>query len=288
MGIQIHSSTEYRTAVRLIQEGVVGPVHTIHSWSNKQWGDPSPRPDRSDPVPETHNWDHWLGVCATRPFLGGGYYHPGNWRRRLDFGTGTFGDMGCHILDPVCKAVALTAPHRVKAIAGTPNADNWANDVLVEFDFPATPYTSPEGVKLTWYDGTQRPPADAVKLLGQEPIPEQGSLFVGPEGALLLPHIAMPTIHTADGKLALKIDPVQGENHWHAFINAIRGEGQTSAHFGYAGPLTEWVLLGGIATRFTGRTLEWDPVGLRVTNLPEANQFVRKTYRAGWEVAGLA
>ena len=100
MGIQIHSHEVHRTVVATIQAGAIGKVKEVHSWSGKHWGDRNPRPDRKDPVPAELNWDLWLGVAAERPFIGG-YYHPGNWRKRLDFGTGTFGDMGCHILDPV-------------------------------------------------------------------------------------------------------------------------------------------------------------------------------------------
>ncbi len=287
MGIQIHSSIEYRTAVELIRAGTIGPVQTIHSWSNKNWGDPNPKPDREDAVPGTLDWNGWLGVCAERPFIGGGYYHPGNWRRRLDFGTGTFGDMGCHILDPVCKAVALTAPVSVTSRGGHPNKDNWGNDVIVDFNFPATEFTAKEGLKLTWYDGSAHPPAEVLAILDGANIPGQGSLFIGPQGALLLPHIAKPTLYPAAKFEQVEFPTLMPVNHWHSFIDAVRGEGETSAHFGYAGPLTEWVLLGGISTRYPNQTLNWDPVAMKVTNLDEANQFVRKPYRKGWEVEGL-
>ncbi len=83
MGIQIHSSREYMTAVRLVQDGALGKVKEVHTWSNKKWGDMSARPDRSDPVPDGFDWNIWLGVCAERPFIGNAYYHPGNWRKRL-------------------------------------------------------------------------------------------------------------------------------------------------------------------------------------------------------------
>ncbi|MBO0700406.1 MAG: Gfo/Idh/MocA family oxidoreductase, partial [Zavarzinella sp.] len=107
MGIQIHSAAEHRTIVAIIQSGAIGKVKEVHSWSGKQWGDKNPRPSRSDLVPNGLDWDGWLGVAAERPYIGDGYYHPGNWRKRLDFGTGTFGDMGCHILDPVYGSLAL-------------------------------------------------------------------------------------------------------------------------------------------------------------------------------------
>ena len=124
MGIQIHSHPVHRTVVATDPGGAIGKVKEVHSWSGKRWGDTAPRPDRKDPVPAGFDWDVWLGVAAERPFIAG-YYHPGNWRKRLDFGTGTFGDMGCHILDPVFTALALTAPTSVRSEGGAPNEHNW-------------------------------------------------------------------------------------------------------------------------------------------------------------------
>src|SRR5262245_7457540 len=95
MGVQIHSHSAYRSAVQLIQGGAIGKVKEVHSWSSKKWGDGAPRPEREDKPPASFHWDLWLGIAEPRPFIGDGYYHPGNWRKRLDFGTGTFGDMGC-------------------------------------------------------------------------------------------------------------------------------------------------------------------------------------------------
>src|SRR5262245_2863934 len=100
MGIQIHSHAVHRTVVAIIQAGAIGKVREVHSWSGKHWGDRNPRPNQKDPVPQGLDWNGWLGVAGERPFIRG-YYHPSEWRKRLDFGTGTFGDMGCHILDPV-------------------------------------------------------------------------------------------------------------------------------------------------------------------------------------------
>src|SRR4051812_40317336 len=142
MGIQIHSESAYRLAVQLVQDGAIGKIKEVHTWSSKKWGDPEPRPDRNDPVPAGFNWDLWLGVCAARPFVGNGYYHPGNWRKRLDFGTGTFGDMGCHIYDPVFKALALTAPETVRSEGAAPNEHSWATDAIIHYVFPGTQFTA--------------------------------------------------------------------------------------------------------------------------------------------------
>jgi len=286
MGIQIHSAVEYRLAVRLIQDGVIGKVKEVHTWSSKKWGDNGPKPDRSDPIPPGFDWNLWLGVCAERPFIGNGYYHPGNWRKRLDFGTGTFGDMGCHIYDPVFKALALTAPISVRSEGAAPNDHSWATDAIVQYVFPGTQFTASDKVKVTWYDGDQRPPAEIVTLAGGK-IPDQGSVFLGEKGVMVLPHVARPILLPQADFADFKMPEIKGANHWHQFVEAIRGNGKTSANFDYAGPLTEAVLLGSVASRFPKTTLQWKANALKFTNVKEANTFVRRKYRKGWEVSGL-
>lgn len=289
MGIQVHSAAPYRSAVAVIQSGAIGKVTAVHTWSSKKWGDPNPRPTQESPVPDTLNWDLWLGVAAARPFIGGGYYHPGNWRKRLEFGTGTFGDMGCHIFDPVFKAMALTAPVSVRSEGPAPNADNWANDAIVHFVYPQTAHSVGPTFPITWYDGDQRPPQDVVKTaMGNRPMPDQGSLFLGEAGAMLLPHVGFPILLPEEKFKEHKLPEVKDGNHWHQFVDAVRGEGETTAHFGYSGPLTESVLLGGVATHFPQVTLEWDAPALKFKNSDKANQLIRKSYRKGWEVAGLS
>ncbi|MBU6401077.1 MAG: Gfo/Idh/MocA family oxidoreductase [Verrucomicrobia bacterium] len=286
MGIQIHSESEYRLAVRLIRELTIGKVREVHSWSEKKWGDANPRPDRSDPIPAGFNWDWWLGTAAQRPFIGEGYYHPTNWRKRLDFGTGTFGDMGCHIFDPVFDALALTAPVSVRSEGPAPNAYNWATDAVIHYVFPGTPYTEGQTIHVHWYDGDQRPP-NLKTLLEGDPVPGQGSLFIGTDGLLLLPHIARPQLYPIAKFEGHPMPPARSQSHWIQFVEACRGNGKTSAGFDYAGPLTEAVLLGSVATHFPQTTLEWHAADLRFTNQAEANRFVRRTYRQGWEIRGL-
>jgi predicted dehydrogenase len=286
MGIQIHSHEVHRTVVRIVQSGAVGKVKEVHSWSGKMWGDMSPRPDRHDPVPPALNWDWWLGVAAERPFLGDGYYHPSNWRKRLDLGTGTFGDMGCHILDPVFTSLALTAPTSIRSEGGAPNADNWGLDSQVRYVFPGTKYTTGTLV-LRWYDGDRRPPAEVKELLGGRTFNDQGSVYIGTDGVLYSPYIAAPVLLPAEKYKDYDMPKPGGEDHYLQFVEACRGNGKTSAPFDYAGPLTESVLLGCLATRFPQTTLEWEAAGLKVTNVAEASRFVRREFRKGWEVAGL-
>ncbi|HWG44566.1 MAG TPA: Gfo/Idh/MocA family oxidoreductase [Gemmataceae bacterium] len=287
MGIQIHSHPVHRQVVATIQAGAIGKVKEVHSWSGKGWGDKNPRPDRTDPVPQGFNWDDWLGVAAKRPFIGGGYYHPGNWRKRLDFGTGTFGDMGCHILDPVYGSMALTTPTSVRSEEEEkPNADNWSLNVHVRYVFPGTKFTT-ETLTLHWYNGHNRPPKEVQALLGSEKMIDQGSIYIGTKGVLYSPYIAKPVLLPADQFTDYKLPDAGGANHYLQFVEACRGNGKTSAPFAYSGPLTETVLLGCLATRFPKTTLEWSAAELKVTNVEKANQYVRRHYREGWEVKGL-
>jgi len=288
MGIQIHSAREYRLAVQLIRDLAIGKVKEVHTWSGKEWGDTGPMPQRTDAVPAGLDWDGWVGVCQPRPFIGNGWYHPGNWRKRLDFGTGTFGDMGCHIYDPVFKALALTAPVSVRSEGPAPNAHSWAVDAVIPYVFPGTPYTEGKLVKVTWYDGKARPPKAVQELLGATPFPDQGSIFIGTDGVMLLPHIGMPVLLPEDKFENHPLPRITGENHWHQWVDACLGKGTPSANFDYAGPLTEAVLLGSVATRFPNTTLEWEAATVKFTNLPQANAYVRRSYRAGWEVTGLS
>jgi predicted dehydrogenase len=286
MGIQIHSRAEYKRAVMLVQGGAIGKIKEVHSWSEKKWGDPDPMPDRSDPVPSTLNWDFWLGVCEKRPYIAK-YYHPGEWRKRIDFGTATFGDMGCHIFDPVCSALQLTAPITVRSEGPAPTKHNWAIDALIRYVFPGTPYTEEKTVKVTWYDGDKRPPADVQALVGPKAVPGQGSIFIGTKGVMLLPHIAEPVLFPEAQFKDFTMPQAESVDHYREFVDAVRGNGKTSTPFSYSGPLTESVLLGPVATHFPDTTLEWNAAKLKFRNSAEATQLVRRKYRAGWRVKGL-
>jgi predicted dehydrogenase len=190
MGIQIHSHSHYRTATVLVKAGAIGKIKEVHSWCPKSWGDPAPKPDRVDLVPAGFDWNLWLGPCTERPFIGNNYYHPANWRKRLDFGTGTFGDMGCHIFDPVFTSLDLGAPVSIRSEGPAPNNYNWALDSKIHYVFPGTAYTAETSLKVTWYDGAQKPPAEIKALLEGDDYPDSGSILVGTQGVMVIPHIA--------------------------------------------------------------------------------------------------
>jgi predicted dehydrogenase len=288
MGIQIHSAAKHKQVVQAIHDGIIGKVKAVHSWSGKDWGDNSPKPNQTDTPPKELNWDLWLGVAADRPFIGGGYYHPGNWRKRLDFGTGTFGDMGCHILDPVFGALGVGNPSTVTSFGDAPNDYNWGLNGHVEFVFPGTRYTT-ETVTLTWYNGKNRPPAEVVKRIGAEKLSGQGSIYIGEGGVFYSPYDGGTQMVLADGKpTGAKLPDVKGDDHYLQWVDAARGTGtKASTPFEYSGPLTEMVLLGCLATRFPKTPLKWDEKKMEFTNAPEANRFVKRAPRRGWEEKGI-
>jgi predicted dehydrogenase len=286
MGIQIHSHRVHKQVVALVHAGAIGRVREVHSWSGKSWGDTAPKPMRTDAIPKGLDWDKWLGVAADRPFIGNGYYHPGNWRKRLDFGTGTFGDMGCHILDPVFGALGVGNPLSIRSDLPGPNDYNWSLDVRVRYVFPGTRHTT-ERVSLTWYNGNVRPPAEVTEHIGDRKLNDQGSIYIGEAGVLYSPYIANPVLLPADKFRDYRMPETRDDDHYVQFVEAVRGNGATSAPFSYSGPLTEMVLLGCLATRFPDRELTWDTKALRVTNHEPANRYVRREYRRGWEVPGM-
>jgi predicted dehydrogenase len=290
MGIQISSTSPQRLGEAIARSGIVGKIKEVHAVCAKAWGDDQPIPDGSDPVPPTINWDWYLGANEPRPFKKG-VYHPGNWRRRVGFGTGTLGDMGCHIFSPPYRALALTSPISVTSEGQAPSAQNWATKARLHYVFPGTEYTADKTVDFWWYDGGEQPPARILEAAGVEKVPD-GSVVIGTEGVLLLPHMREPQILPADkataaaDKVAQLRAAIQDRDHYAEFLDAVlaRGKLMPSTNFDYAGPLTESVILGNIAARFPNETLAFDAKTLTFPQKKEANAYVGRTYRKGWTV----
>lgn len=287
MGIQVSSAFSERLAVQIIHDGVIGKVKEVHSFSNKFWGDMNPLPTVADEVPEGLNWDQWLGVAGERNYIKGAY-HPSNWRKRRDFGTGTLGDMGCHMFSGWYRALGLGTPLSVKSTGPAPvDKDSWATDGVVEYLFPGTKYTESDKVKVTWYDGAARPPQEVMALIPGT-FPGQGSLYIGTEGVLIAPHGSTPTVHPKEKFANFQYPKLEPRDHYLEFVNAcLKGGEKPSANFDYSGPLTEAVLLGCLASVFPNETLEWDAEKLAFKNSEAATRLVTRDYRKGWEVAGL-
>jgi predicted dehydrogenase len=300
MGNQGHSGDGARMICEWIAAGAIGDVREVHCWTNRPvWpqGIEVGRPAETPAVPDGFDWDRWIGPAPMRPYHP--VYHPGKWRAWWDFGTGSLGDMGCHIIDPVFWALKLKYPTSVEGNISTywqefwkktePRNEMYPRSTIARFMFPAREGMPP--VLLTWWDGGLMPPRpeelEEGRKMGDD---DGGALFVGDKGKImcgcygrgprLLPESRMqeyqrpaPTIPRIPG----------GEGgHEKDWIRACKGGAPASSNFDYSGPLSEMVLMGNLAVRFPDRRLLWDGEKMQVTNDEKANEYVRRAYRQGW------
>jgi len=278
MGIQLHAMIVIKLLVEIIKSGMIGQVRRVDIWSNKNWGGGT-RPTETPPVPESLDWDLWLGPAPERPYHP--TYLPGSWRRWWDFGTGTLGDMGCHIIDPVYWALDLLYPTSVEANPGPFNNETYPEATIVRWEFPARGQLLP--VTVTWYDGANMPPRPP-ELEEDRNLPDQGGLYYGEKGTILAPHMDGPRLIPESKMKEFKL-PKQlfgrDVDHYQEWIRACKGGPKPLANFDYSGPLTETILLGNVAAR-AEQKLQWDGPNFKVTNVPEANKFLKREYRKGW------
>jgi len=299
MGNQGHSSEHIRLLYEWMQDGAIGDVREVHAWSDRPvGGDPwsdfpvMKRPEETPPVPETLNWDLWLGPAQYRPYHP--IYCPTTWRGWWDFGTGALGDMGCHILDPAFWTLDLGHPTSVQATTThcdpAVSAETYPRAAIIRYQFPARGRKPP--VSLTWYDGRLKPPIPVDFEPGRR-LAANGAVLIGSEGTI---------VHGSHGASEVRIVPESkmreykrpprtlprvnnGQaGHEQDWVRACKDGRPASSTFEYGGPLTEMVLLGVLAMRMKDRRLEWDPVNLRITNDEEANRLVNPPYRNGWSL----
>ncbi|MBG87719.1 MAG: oxidoreductase [Verrucomicrobiales bacterium] len=289
MGNQLASGQGNKATAKALRDKVIGKVVAIHSMCPKSWGSMKPLGVSSDP-PESLDWDQWIGVAKMRPYVKG-EFHPAQWRKRIGYGTGTLGDMACHIVHPWCKGIDSPEVISVKSVGPAPvDEDSWPLDGRIEYNLKGNEYTDGK-IPFTWYDGKNVPGDDLVQLVGdRKNIPVMGTVIVGTKGVITANHgrDPFPKIYR-DGKLTdEKIDPPAAADHHGEFIDNVLGRAKgTVCDFNYAGPMTETVLLGTVAMLVPGEELKWNSKKLRFTNSAAANKHVKDKYREGWEVKGL-
>ncbi|MDG2371054.1 MAG: Gfo/Idh/MocA family oxidoreductase [Flavobacteriaceae bacterium] len=289
MGIQVHSFYDYKLATLLIQSGIIGKVNCVRAWSPKNWGYDGLSPKSFDPIPSNLDWNLWLGTAKNHKYKEG-VYHPGNWRKLIDFGCGTLGDMGVHIFDTPYNALALDVPKTIKNECRLPNGFGFPEKNKVTYIFSSTEYTTSE-LKWVWYDGVGAPAVhDDLILPNNDNLHDQGAMFMGEKGRLYLPHFQKLPQLIMDGeyhqidieKFGLGIPvrnyELESKKHYHEFVDSCLGNARCSAPFSYASKLTETILLGVIAGRFPGKTLHWDNISSKFLE-EEANKFINGTYR---------
>ena len=293
MGIQVHSFYDYKLATVLIQAGIIGKVHKVRAWSPKNWGYDGPEPKGKDDIPKNLDWNLWLGTSPNRPYKDK-YYHPSNWRKLVDYGCGTLGDMGVHIFDTPYNALALDVPLTIKNKCRKPNGYGFPVNNSVEYTFPGTPYTA-NTLTWIWSDGPGAPASNKdLKLPKRDKLPLQGAMFIGEKGRLLLPHfMERPRLIINNEYKEIdikKYDPNDllgntendyerdAPKHYHQFVDACLGKEKVSAPFSYSSRLTETILLGVIAGRFPNKTLHWNNKKAKFQE-EEANQYLTGNYR---------
>ena len=292
MGIQGHSGEGSRLICEWIGAGLIGDVREVDAWcslSYYPWGHAgwssrwSERPKDTPPVPSTLNWDLWIGPAPDRPYHPA--YHPAVWRCWWDFGCGMMGDRGAHTLDPVVWALKLGPPTSIDATTCGNTPEVHPLSAIVTFRFAARGQMPP--VKVTWYEGT-RPPRPEELEDGRRMPDEGGAIFIGTKGKIMCgvygdgPRI-IPEAKMKEAKLPEKTLPRVNGSHEMDWVRAIKTGQPAGADFAYSGPLTETCLLGNVAQRVDAR-IEWDAENLKVTNLAEANRYVRTEYRKGWSL----
>jgi predicted dehydrogenase len=287
MGNQGHSGEGIRLAREWIQDGAIGDVYEVHGWSSASGGDwhgwTMNRPTDTPPVPKGLNWDLWLGPVKKRPYHSA--YHPYNWRGWWDFGTGAIGDMACHNLDPAFYALDLGQPTSVQASCSQVSNEVSPIASLTQFSFPARGKMPP--VKMCWYDGGIMPPRPEELEPGRDLDGRgNGILLVGTKGKMMAagwagsPRIIPESKMRAYKRPAKTVTRVPG--HHRDWLNACKGGKPSSANFDYSGPMTEVVLLGALAQRMQNKKLDWDGKNMKVTNAPEADQYIRPQFHNGW------
>jgi predicted dehydrogenase len=300
MGNQGHSGDGTRQICEWIQAGVIGTVREVDCWTNRPvWpqGIEVERPKETPPVPAGLDWDRWLGPAPLRPYHP--TYLPAKWRAWCDFGTGSLGDMGCHIVDAPFWALKLKYPTSVECNISAywhgffkktePKNENFPRSSVVRFQFPAR--DGMPAVKLNWWDGGLMP-ARPDGLGPDEELGDNdgGVIFRGDKGVLicgcygLSPRVFPESLRGDLSKVPKTIDRIPGSlgGHEKDWIRACKGGKPASSYFDYSGPLSETVLMGNLAVRFPNQQLLWDGEKMQVTNNKDANALVRRKYREGW------
>jgi len=296
MGNQGRSSDEIRKLKEWIDDGAIGPVRELYAWTDRPIGGNAwdtfavkAKSKEKPLIPDGLDWDLWLGPAKYRDYHPD--YHPLTWRAWIDFGTGSMGDMGCHILDPAFYALELGAPSEIQATSThyIPEIESqtYPSASIVRMKFPKRG-NHPE-LKLTWSDGRIQPPVPDEFSNGEQ-FTLSGAMLIGDNGKIT---------HNSHGASGVKIIPEEkmleynqpksyiprvNTSHEKDWIRACKDGNPASSSFEYGGPLTEMALLGMIAIRCKNEKLLWDSKNLRFTNNEKANSLLHKEYRKGWSL----
>lgn len=302
MGNQGHSGEGARLMCEWIAAGAIGDVREVHCWTNRPVWPQSievGRPAETPKVPSTLDWDLWIGPAQMRPYHP--TYHPGTWRAWWDFGTGSLGDLGCHVMDAPFWALKLKYPVSVEGCISTywqglwkktdAKNEQYPRSSIVRLKFPAREGMPP--VKLTWWDGGMMPERPEILEKGRRMGDDDGGvLFIGDKGMLMCgcygrePRLIPETRMKEFKRPAKSLTRITGGETGHEkdWVRSCKDLKPASSNFNYSGPFAETVLMGNLAIRFPNRELLWNGEKMEVTNDKDANAYVHREYRAGWKL----
>ena len=290
MGNQGHSFESCRLLVEWIRDGAIGKVHTIHCGCSAvnsgidRLGDLK----KDWKVPESLDWDLWLGPTKQRPYCPA--FLPYVWRGWVPFGNGTIGDWVCHVVDPVFWALDLGSPKSI--VSETPGYDIKTQGEAYPRARRSPTNSPPEGdrgpITLHWYSGTVPIPRPADLEPGRNPV-DTGAIVLGDKGTIMYgSHGAGGVRIIPEAKMkAYKLPPKsipRAKEHHADWLHAIRTGGKAGSDFSYGAALSEIGMLGVIAGRLAGTKLEWDGENMKFTNSAEANALVTPEFRPGWSL----
>jgi len=292
MGNQGYSCEATRVACEFIWNDNIGEVKEVHSMHGGGFARGVKKWPESKPVPDNVNWDVWLGRTKKIP-----YYpkiHPVQWRGYLSFGTQMVGDWGVHMLGPVNMGLMPGAPTSIECLKVEGVNPVTYPSYCCRFEFPERECKHVKSGKLPpltlyWYEGKMKSEFKLPEDVPAKDWKRNNTLYIGSKGFMgtggrgesvrLLPESAMKGV----GKPPRKIDRVKG-GHFGSWLTAVKEGKESCSDFKVAGPYAEWLLLGTICWRFPNRKLMWDSKNLKFTNCDEANEFVKPTFREGWEL----
>lgn len=308
MGNQGHAEGGYRKLCEYIWAGAIGKVTETHSWTNRANGGVGPRPP-VEPPPAGLHWDEWIGPAPYREYHSD--LHPHEWHGWYDFGNGSIGNMGCHVLDGVFWALKIDHPTSIEAEEVRGGSDErLPTGSRIRWDIP--PRAEMPALKVFWYEGlnktTKEEPYGALRVARGDArnLPpllvelnkkypdddldrsDSGTLYVGEKGVIYTAtygdkmHI-VPIEKMAEVPVPPQTLP-RPKNVVTDFIDACRaGKTETAVSFDYGTRLTEFAILGNLAQRAgEGKKVEWDGPSMKVKNIPELNAWVKREYRQGW------
>ncbi|MBN2272395.1 MAG: Gfo/Idh/MocA family oxidoreductase, partial [Sedimentisphaerales bacterium] len=293
MGNQGHAGDGWRTAYEYVKAGAIGDITEFHTWTNRPvWPQGGDRPEGSDPIPDTLDWEAWIGPAAMRPFKKG-VYHSFNWRGFVDFGSGALGDMACHTTDGIYSIMKPGYAATAEPVIMTgPVKDQFPSGMVVKCTYRAK--DGRLGFTTYWYEGNK---ADGKPFMPENPeelkvdgreLPRTGNLVIGTKGKMLVngdywdsTQLIPDARRREFGRPEKLLERSPG--HHQEFFMACKGEKPrefSQSNFGYSGPMTANIQLGNLCAR-AGKKLELDEAG-KITSDPKINDLAWRQQRNGW------